>query len=111
MAHKLFKEEAAKIILKLNDGIYTYARCVNHGLQVQDLLLVQDTEILEKVLGGHKFDEITLSLKYDILDEIPVEEPDQCIEETMQFPDDIDESELMEMLTEVMSIMLFNKDE
>ena len=50
-------------------------------------------------------------MKYDILDEVPVEEPDQFVDDSLQFPDDIPENELMEMLTEVMSIMLFNKDE
>ena len=63
------------------------------------------------MLTGHNFEETTLQLKYDILDEVPVEEPDQFVDDSLQYPDDIPENELMEMLTEVMSIMLFNKDE
>ena len=32
-------------------------------------------------------------------------------EEAIEVPEDMSEADLMEMLTEVMSIMLFNKDE
>ena len=111
MALKLFKEEAAKIVLRLDGTQYSYMKCLDHQLMVQDLFLITGTDTLEKVLAGHTFEETTLTLKYDILDEVPVEEPDQFVDDSLQLPDDIPESELMEMLTEVMSIMLFNKDE
>ena len=52
-----------------------------------------------------------MTLKYDIYDQIPDYEPDKNDRVDMVFPEDLSESELLEMLTEVMSIMLFNKDE
>ena len=86
-------------------------RCLDHEITVQDLLLVQDADMLEKVLCGQNPNELTLTLKYDIVNEIPNDDLDDYMDESIQFPEDLDESELMEMLTEVMSIMLFNKDE
>ena len=52
-----------------------------------------------------------MTIKYDILDEIPDYQPEKEVEEQLCFPEDLSEAELVEMLTEVMSIMLFNKDE
>ena len=60
MALKLFKEEAAKIVLRLDGTQYSYMKCLDHQLMVQDLFLIKDTDTLEKVLTGHNFEETTL---------------------------------------------------
>ena len=52
-----------------------------------------------------------MTLKYEIYEQIPEYVPDYEAGESISFPEDLSESELLEMLTEVMSIMLFNKDE
>jgi hypothetical protein len=54
-------------------------------------------------------------VRYDIRERDSEDISGDCLsedcDENVDVPDDISESELMEMFTEVMSIMLFNKDE
>lgn len=81
---------------------------------MQDLLLAEDPGRLEATLAGNK--EIKLCIKYEIRERGDSEEKvsetlSENPDEEIQIPDDLSESELMEMFTEVMSIMLFNKDE
>ena len=81
--------------------------------RVQDLLLAEDPVRLEATLASNKT--IKLVVRYDIRERDSEDISGDCLsensDEKIEVPDDISEKELMEMFTEVMSIMLFNKDE
>lgn len=81
--------------------------------RVQDLLLAEDPVRLEATLASNKT--IKLVVRYDIRERDSYDISADCLsensDEKIEMPDDISERELMEMFTEVMSIMLFNKDE
>ena len=112
IAKKLFKEDPKKVVFKVDNTEYNYMRCEDHGIKLQDLIMLQDTDILEQILqdDSHK-KQYKMTIKYDILTEIPDYQPEKEVEDQLCFPEDLSEAELVEMLTEVMSIMLFNKDE
>ena len=112
VATKLFKEEPEKVVIKLDGTEYSYMRCEDHDIRLQDLILVQDTDVLEQILNEESpKKQYALTLKYEIYEKIPEYVPNYEAGEQISFPEDLSESELLEMLTEVMSIMLFNKDE
>ena len=112
VATKLFKEEPKKVVIKLDGTEYSYMRCEDHDIRLQDLILVQDTDVLEQILNEESpKQQYALTLKYEIYETIPEYVPNYEAGEQISFPEDLSESELLEMLTEVMSIMLFNKDE
>ena len=112
VATKLFKEEPKKVVIKLDGTEYSYMRCEDHDIRLQDLILVQDTDVLEQILNEESpKQQYALTLKYEIYEKIPEYVPNYEAGEQISFPEDLSESELLEMLTEVMSIMLFNKDE
>ena len=113
MGSKLFKEDPAKFTLRVNLSKFTHNRCKEKVTRVQDLLLAEDPVRLEATLAGNKT--IKLVVRYDIRERDSEDISGDCLsedcDENVDVPDDISESELMEMFTEVMSIMLFNKDE
>ena len=85
--------------------------------------MAEEPERLEAALSGNK--QIKLVVRYAIRSESASHSKDRddgdlvssqsnsenADEEAIEVPEDMSESDLMEMLTEVMSIMLFNKDE
>ena len=123
IAGKLFKEEASRFVLRVHQSKFTNRKCQERGTRVQDLLLAEEPERLEAALSGNK--QIKLVVRYAIRSESASHSKDRDDgdlmssqsnsengdEEAIEVPEDMSEADLMEMLTEVMSIMLFNKDE
>ena len=100
----------------INNQTFTYKRSQQHNLTVFDLLQVITSEP-EGGRKGSQFYEMRLPAYpsqdkplliingyYDIMQKAELHN------QSDSFPSDISETELMEMLTEVMSIMLLNKE-
>ena len=67
VATKLFKEEPKKVVIKLDGTEYSYMRCEDHDIRLQDLILVQDTDVLEQILNEESTKkQYALTLKYEI---------------------------------------------
>lgn len=78
---------------------FTFERCKEHELTVADLITESCTLSLE---DESREVYLLIEAQYEIIDRKP---------ESQDYPSDISESELMEMLTEVMSLMLLNKND
>ena len=72
------------------------------------MLIAEDSEKLEAALTSDE--PLELAIRYVIKKEA-IFESASSVDEEVEIPKDLSEAELMEMLTEVMSVMLFNKDE
>ena len=115
---KIFKEEPAKFVLRVFKSKFTPRKCKEGDLRIQDLLSAEDPDKLEAELQSEE-DSIELTIRYEIRaansqGESGADNQDaqsSSADDEIEIPQDLSEPELMEMLTEVMSVMLFNKDE
>ena len=67
MAGKIFKEDTARILLRVHQTKFTFRKSQNKNLRVQDLLLAEEPERLEAMLQCDKA--IRLVVRYTIREE------------------------------------------
>ena len=104
-------------MLRVHQTKFTNRKSCDKNLKVKDMLLAEDPDKLETALSDDK--EIRLTIKYAIKENCDSDSPSKNEEggqvseqEGCDVPSDLEEADLIQMFTDVMSILLFNnKDE